>query len=531
VFSGVLLVVGLLTNSPYTEGFRVKKTLRQWLFAGKRSITRRLDKTVLGNLDGPMLSASNIHYEVGGRVQGMVYGGIGVIHLVARHLGLSDAIDLGLHVLKIHLPYTESDHVLNIAYNACCGGTCLEDIEIRRTDQAYLNALDARRIPDPTTAGDFCRRFDSARVDRLQDIINEVQLRAWKVQPDSFFSEARVDFDGHLLETTGERKDGMSLAYDGTWGYHPLLVTLRNTGEVLRIVNRSGNRPSSEGAAVQADRMIGHCRQAGFRRILLRGDTDFSQTEHLDRWNAQQDVRFIFGYDAKPNLNARADELPETAWIPLKRPPRYEVETQPRRRRENVKERVVQERGYENQTLQEEQVAEFSYQPTACQQSYRMVVLRKHILVQSGQRDLFKRITYFFYITNDWSRTPAEIVELANDRCQQENLIEQLRNGVHSLRAPVDNLLSNAAYMVMAALGWNLKAWAALLLPTAPGRWQERHQEEKEQVLRMEFKKFVNAFIRIPCQIIRAGRRIIYRLLGWNPWQGILFRLLDVLRC
>jgi len=88
----------------------------------------------------------------------------------------------------------------------------------------------------------------------------------------------------------------------------------------------------------------------------------------------------------------------------------------------------------------------------------------------------------------------------ANDRCDQENLLAQLHDGVRALQAPVNTLESNWAWMVMTSLAWTLKAWWALMLPETPGRWREQHQEEKRRVLRMEFKTFVNAFVLIPCQ-------------------------------
>src|SRR2546428_9991441 len=109
-----------------------------------------------------MFTASNIHYEIGDRSHGIAYGGIGAIHALARQIGLVDAIDNRLHLLKIHLPFHESDHVLNFAYNALCDGTCLQDIELRRNDELFLDALGAGRIPDPTTAGEFCPRLTSA---------------------------------------------------------------------------------------------------------------------------------------------------------------------------------------------------------------------------------------------------------------------------------------------------------------------------------------------------------------------------------
>jgi hypothetical protein len=478
-----------------------------------------------------MYTAATIHYEIADRHRGLAHGGIGAIHALARRLGLINRIDQRLQLLKIHLPFHESDHVLNFAYNALCEGTCLQDIELRRNDEVFLDALGARRIPDPTTAGDFCRRFGEADIRTLQEVFHDVRLQVWAEQPQEFFSQAILDMDGTLVETTGQCKQGMDIAYDGTWGYHPLVLTLANTGEVLSVVNRPGNRPSHEGAAAEVDRCLQVCFQGGFRKVLLRGDTDFSQTQHLDRWAADQRVQFIFGYDALPNVVALAEQLPQDVWQQLERPPRYPVATQPRHRPENVKEQIVRQRGFDNLRLDSEEVAEFNYQPVACHQEYRMIVLRKNITREKGEVRLFDEIRYYFYLTNDWVSDAAEVVWSANGRCHQENVLAQLHSGCCALRAPVDNLVSNWAYMVMTALAWNLKAWWALTLPEAPGRWQSRHRQEKRWVLGLEFKTFVQAFVRLPCQLVRTGRRLVYRLLAWNPYQPIFFRLLDVLRC
>jgi len=270
------------------------------------------------------------------------------------------------------------------------GGTCLEDIERLRTDEAYLDALGAQRVPDPTTAGDFCRRFAPADIERLMDAINAVRLGVWKLQPPAFFTETR----------------------------------------------------------------------------------------------------------ARP---------------------------------ENVKERIVRERAFKNVRLCSEQVAEFAYRPTKCHRAYRAVVLRKNLSVEKGERRLFDDVRYFFYLTNDRTTAAAEIVPAANGRANQENLIEQLKNGARAMEMPVGDLVSNWAYMVMASLAWTLKAWLALVLPEG-GRWRRKHAAEKGSVLRMKFKKFLNLLVRVPCQIVRTGRRIVYRLLSWNPYLGVLLRAVDVLR-
>jgi hypothetical protein len=506
----------------------VKANIRNRLARDKRRIERRLERPGC-NGGRPMFAGSNVRYELAERVRGMTVGGIGLIQRLAEQSGLVEAIDRHVQVLKIHLPYHESDHVLNLAYNALCEGVRLEDIELRRNDEVFLDALGTDRIPDPTTAGDFCRRFTESDIRGLMRAIDEARLTVWARQPKAFFRRATIDCDGTLVVTSGECKGGMDISYQGTWGYHPLLVSLAETGEVLRLLNRSGNRPSQEGAAEEIDQAIALCRRAGFRRIVLRGDTAFSQSAKLDGWDAEG-VTFYFGFKALPNLEEIAEKLPKKAWRKLPRPPRYEVKTEPRWRPENVKQQVVRRREFEVLRLQSEEVAEFAYRPTECQKTYRMVVVRKNISHEKGELRLFDEIRYFFYLSNDRRGGREQVVFEANDRCNQENLIAQLAGGVRALSAPVDNLLSNWAYMLMTALAWNLKAWCGLWLPEQK-RWRQKHRQEKAELLRMEFRSFVSAFIKLPCQIVRAGRRLVYRVLAYSRNLSVFFRLCDALRC
>ena len=491
----------------------------------KRRIARRIENKPGVERAEPMIAGSNMHYQFSGRIRAIAPGGIGAIHLLARKLGLVHDIDERLHLLKRHLPYHESDHVLNIAYNLLAGGSRIEHLEVRRNDEVYLDALGAERIPDPTTAGDFCRRFAEADVGRLMDAFNEARLRAWAEQPADFFEHAFIDADGTLAPTSGWCKRGVDISYNGVWGYHPLLVSLANTSEPLFLVNRSGNRPSHEQADAYLDKAIAVCRRGGFRKITLRGDTDFTRTRHLDRWDADS-VGFLFGIDARANLIDLAERLPADAYGLLERPPRYSVKTVPRSAREDQKTPIVVAREFRAIRTVGEEVAEFDYRPVACKQAYRVIVLRKRLAIEKGQLRLFEEYRYFFYITNDRTTPAPEIVLLANDRCDQENLIAQLRGGVKALAMPVGDLVGNWAYMVMASLAWSLKAWAALVLPEG-GRWGEKYRAEKRSLLRMEFSTFCVAMILVPCQVVRTGRRIVYRLLSWNPWQGVFLRLVE----
>src|SRR3954469_20839027 len=373
------------TGSTYTDPvaltprrFRVKPIPHRHHAAGKRKIRRRLDRPVTAPSPNPVFTASNLHYDVAARTRAISCGGIGAIQLLVRKLGLAEAIDDRLHLLKYHLPYHESDHVLNLAYNALCNGTCLDDIELRRNDLVFLDALGADRIPDPTTAGDFCRRFTSEDVETLQDVFDQTRVKVWQEQPPDFFDEAVLDIDGTLVATGAGCKRGVDIAYDGTWGCHPLIVSLADTGEVLSIVNRPGNRPSHEGAAEQLDLAILLCRDAGLRRIYLRGDTDFTQTKQLDAWDAEG-VTFLFGIDAMPNLKALAEDRPAAGWAELQRPPQYTAKGEPRKRPDKVKGRIVRERGFKALTRVREDVTEVAYQATVCRRTYRLIVVRQTI--------------------------------------------------------------------------------------------------------------------------------------------------------
>ena len=497
-----------------------KRRIQQRLRCSQRRIQQRLSKQRFKEQRQRLFQDQNIVYDYSSKVRAGRFGGLGACLLLLKRLDLADALDSALHLLKRHLPYHESDHILNLTYNVLAGGTTLADLELLRNDETYLDAIGAQRIPDPTTAGDFLRRFSHNDISTLMRIINDKRLLVWKQQPQSFFEHAIVDADGTLAPTTGACKAGMDLSYKGTWGYHPLLVSLANTQEPLFLYNRPASRPSHEGAAGYLDQAAALCRKAGFRKITFRGDTDFSQTEHLDRWDGDG-IHFVFGIDAMPNLVEKAKNLAATAWRKLDRPAKYEVKTQQRTRPLAHKEEVVRQKGYKNIRLLSEHVAEFDYQPGACQKEYRVVVLRKDLVIERKGEKIGEEVRYFFYISNDRDSSPAEVVYFANDRCNQENLIEQLKNGVKALRLPSNTLASNWAYMVIGALAWSVKAWLALLQPKA---------EHRDALLRMEYKKFLSVWLLLPVQIIRSGRQLIYRVLAYNEWVAVLLRSVEVLR-
>ena len=485
----------------------------------KQNLEKRIERKHYEDQPRPMFKDANILYRIAERTRAITCGGIGAIHKLVCRLDLDKSINERVPLLVYHVPYWESDHVLNLAYNVLSGGRCLEDIEKLRNDESYMNALGAERIPDPTTAGDFLRRFEECSITELQEQFNGARTKVWSLQGPGFRKEAIIDIDGTVAETTGECKEGMDIAYNGIWGYAPLIITLANTNEALYLVNRPGSRPSCDGAAEWIDRSIDLTKTI-FKRICLRGDTDFSLTENFDRWD-EQNVCFVFGYDAKDNLIRMADAVPESQWKALNRAARYEVKTEERRRPVNVKEQVIKEREFKNIRLESEQVTEFAYRPTKCRKTYRMVVVRKNLSIEKGEHRLFDEVRYFFYITNDRLMTARDVVFFANDRCNQENVIGQLKSGVNALRMPADGLVSNWAYMVIAALAWNLKAWFGLVTQAPLVR---------REILRMEFKRFLASFIQIPCQVVNTGRRLVYRILTYNKHLETFFATFEYIK-
>jgi hypothetical protein len=475
-----------------------------------------------------MIRPVSTKIEISEKQQAVTCGGFAAILELIKTLGLRDHINRSTGVLRLHLPYDEADHILNIALNLLAGGTCLDHLENRRTDEAYLDALGAERIPDPTTAGDFCRRFSQAQLLLVMQGLNRVRQTVWRQQEHSFFDCATIEADGTMVETNGEKKEGIGINHKGQWGYHPLVVSLAETQEVLYLVNRSGNRPSHEHSALCFDLAIEQCKRAGFRKIVLRGDTDFSSTVHLDRWD-RSGVKFILGFDARENLCQIADNLPQNAWKPLDRDTEKDSQKAKRQKRPNFKEQIVVANGYENQKLRAESYAEFEYRPVACEKAYRMVVVRKEIDVTSGHQLLFDTEKYFFYITNeDKNDAPArEVVRGGNQRCNQENTISQLK-ACGSLSAPLDNLDSNGAYMLFASLAWTLKLWSGMMIRVKGNKNQKRvRREARNRIIRMEFWTYLNSLILLPAQVIRTARQRIFRLLTYRPSVDLLMTLHD----
>jgi hypothetical protein len=474
---------------------RRRRTAR--LRAEATAIERRLERAVVPNMTGPVLGRANIAYELSARTKGTAHGGIGAIAKLIDASGLANEIDASLHLLKLHKPYYESDHVLNIAYNALCGGRRLPGHRGPPLRRGPPRRLGDREPPRPHHRRGLLpalRRRRGARPPSggQPGPAEGVALPARRLLRAASGHRRRRQHRAHRrCDQTGH---GHLLPRH--LGYSALVVSLANTKEPLYLALLGANRPSHEGVLDYYDRAIALSRQAGFKEIRLRGDTDFSLTTELDRWD-DDGVRFVFGYNARANLIEQAQSTDKETYRELVTRAQRQIATTARTRPRNVKDNIVRERNYKvlRQTAQD--VVEFSYRPGNCQRDYRVLALRKNISVERGENVLFCEYRYFFYITNDRDMTADEVIDQARQRCDQENLISQLKSDVRALHAPVNTLCANWAYMTMAALAWSLKAWCALLLPVSP-RWAERHNEQRRRLLTIDFRTFLAAFIEIP---------------------------------
>jgi hypothetical protein len=462
---------------------------------------------------GPVFPHRRVQLRTQQRGQITPYGGLSLAHDQAMRLGIDRDINRSIHLLKIHLPYTESDHILTHVYNLYTGGQCIEDIANLQHSQAIKHLLGACRIPDPTTAGDFLRRFDEPDLKAFQAVIDQDREKVWRKLPRRRKQVATVDMDSTIKEVYGHCKQGADFAYNGKWSYHPFLLSLAETNEPLRIINRPGNVTSAHGAAEALHEVLPMVARH-FQTLYVRGDSAFYERPIIATCE-QYHARFALVMEGYEVLNDTADALDPSAWTPF-RPRRAEdvtrqaTERRSRRKRKRLRPRRARERGYTTLTTTQEWVAEFPYtlgrRDKASDfglggRTYRVVVKRQEVDVSKGQHVLFTEYRQRFVITNipRSEMNAGDVVSFAYGRCDQENIIEQLKNGIAALRMPTGELLANGAFLMAGQLAWCLRSWLSLLaLP--------------RQTLRWEWKWFRQAFVYVAAKITQTGRRCVVYL-------------------
>ena len=429
------------------------------------------------------------------------YGGLALACGLIRNLRVAQSIDERLSLLQSHRPFQESDHVLTHVYNLFVGGSAIEDIADLQCSEPVRRILGTARIPDPSTAGDFLRRFGSTDIEELDGAIDEVQRRVWRRAHGSRrIKRGVVDLDSHVRHVYGNQKEGADYTYKGGFGYHPLVISLAGTQECLRLVNRPGNVASAEGAAEHLAELAPMLKSR-FRKVLVRGDSAFARQ---DIFNAcgEHGLHFAMVSPAQKNFEDLADSLAEWRWKPFRTNDTRPARARRRRKRGvNRRRRRARERGKRDLKLEKQWVAEIDYRPARSKRAYRLIVRRQRI-EKSAQGELFEVWRYRYVLTNlPKSVSTEKAVRETYRRCDQENVIEQLQGGVAAMRMPTGSLLANHAFLVCARLAHNLKSWLALLaLPT--------------EVMRWEWKRFRRAFVYIAARVVLTARSHVLRLAG-----------------
>jgi hypothetical protein len=462
-----------------------------------------------------------LHVEVADRSTVTPYGGLALASAFLRRFHVAQAIDERVHVLKLHLPYHESDHVIAQALNLYAGGTCIEDQAALQHDEGVLRMLGACRIPDPTTAGDFLRRFEERRnrgsLAGLRSAIDTVQDEVWgKLAGKRKWKRdwAVVDLDGHTKTLYGVQKDGADFDRKGRWSYNVLLASLAGTGECLAVRNRPGNVRSSEGSAELLEETLPRVK-GRFAKVLVRADSDFDRRDVREACEAEG-AFFAFVAREATNRLSWAEGIPESAWKPFRTRAHREQQARrarpgfcPRRKKRNRRRRRARERGYTNLQLVRQWVAEIPWTPPGSTKTYRMI-LRRQLIEESDQEHLFDFYRYRYVVTNlptSWSA--EEVIDATYQRCDQENVIEQMGSGVALWRMPVAEFEGNSAWLEIGRLAWNLGKWIAqLALPTEVVRW--------------EWKRYRQAFVYLAVEVVHRSRQ---RWLRFSPAH----RFLDLL--
>lgn len=426
-------------------------------------------------------------------------GGVALVAALAKRLRLPSLINSELDLLARRRPYHESDHLMTHVINLYTGGTAIEDIADLQGDQAVRRVLGTPRVPDPTTCGDFLRRFKQRDINALDGAIDEAQRRAWKaIHGRKKQKLALVDFDSHVKHIYGQKKRGADFTYKGGYGFHPLVLSLAGTQEVLRIVNRSGNEPSAAGAEKQLARVAPLLKER-FHRVICRGDSAFSKQALFDECHAQG---FYFAMVSTRQLNfeALAEAIPEGAWSPFRDKPRIRTKRKKdkRKHRQNLRRKKARARGKHDLNLCRQWITEIPYQPARSEATYRLIIRRQKI-EESNQGELFVTWRYMYAISNlPRSYSAESVTNLTYQRCDQENIIEQLQNGIAGMRMPTGDFLANSAFLNCARLAQNMKSWLAqLVLPQESVRW--------------EWKRFRKAFVYVTARVTLAGRRTLVR--------------------
>ena len=480
--------------------------------------------------DGTVLRHQKLHVEQDQRPDVTNLGGLILPLAFMRRFKVARVLDERVKLLKVHLPYHESDHIIAQALMLYAGGTCIEDMAILQQDVALLKMLGAERTPDPTTAGDFLRRFvPQGELENLRGALDEVQDEVWTRSRRWRWSRrlkkelAVLHLDGHTKELYGVNKQGADFSHDRRWSYGVLLATLQN-GECVASRLRGGNLRSSDGAAALLDEVLPRL-LAHYEEVLVVADSDY---DRFDVRYACERLGVYFAFVGRETENRPAIAAACKNWRPFRtrahrlqnahrqKARRSKKGFRARGKRRDRRRKRARERGYKDIKLTKQQVDE-----TKGPDGARLVIRRQRIESEEGepgQRTLWRMYRFRYVVTNlprTWSA--EDILDETYKRCDQENVIAGLSSGIAAWRMPVAEMRGNAAWLEIARFAWNLGKWIA-------------QQALPEEVSRWEWKRFRRAFVDIAVQVVRIARQTRVRILGAPRFAAQIIRAQQLLQ-
>lgn len=400
----------------------------------------------------------------------------------------------------------EAVHILALIINQFTGGEAINDTKNVKGDGALCSIFGDIHIPAPHTSGDFLERFTEETTERLREIIHKMQKKYLKKLSRRLHRKIVISQDSSIYEVYGNCKENSSQGYKNIFGFHPLLLHIHNTGELLDIVFRTGSDFTSTGAAEMLEDNILRLKPY-FDEIILLADSGFYEKAMIDVCeNDETKIEFIITSELNNPIRQNLTD-PELEW---KEPEKPTEEANP-----EVKHRdshtfnyrlqalkdALKKRGKALKIRSEVEVAEFDHTVAAWGRTYRFVYKRQLIKKYdlSQQVDVFENTDEYFYhgyVTNINGQSIEEIIHLIDSRGHQENFIKDFKHGLGTVHIPSKHFYGNYAYFLISMLSWNLKCWLLY---------------EIEPELKIHWKRFRYLFVKVGAQIIKSGGYVIIR--------------------
>jgi hypothetical protein len=403
--------------------------------------------------------------------------GIALVATLAGRLGIEALVERFVRLRRDRPGASNAGRkLMALVYAMTLGADSIDDCELLRAGRT--RRLLGGWLPAPSTLGTFLRAFTFGHVRQLDRVLDRALARAWAAGAGAGDGRLVVDVDSFVGQVHGYHKQGAAFGYTRKRGYHPLLATRSDSGEVLHVRLRKGSAASPRGVLRFVDELIARIARAGATGTkLLRADSAFWNKKLIARleqagWHYSISVRLQFW------VNDAIEAIPECDWQPLADYP------------DDGEAQIAQ-------TLIGHQ---------------RLVVRRTRLV--GPQAELWPDWRHFAFLTN---RTEAlEIVEAEHrQHAVVELAIRDLKDQALQ-HFPSGQFNANAAWTVIACLAHNLLRWTSLI--GLPGQTVRAARTLRRRLLQ------------IPGRLTRTGRRFTLHLPARWPWQHDFIRALARIR-